>query len=93
MKEQIQGFQKLFSGYLFKLVEYLCKGSPKMRTKNCKNYISILAFVTLPELTTEFTTFKLAIFNYEVKKEKDQNNQTKTRWEFASKPSERPTHS
>ena len=39
-------FQKIFfRGYLFLFVEYLCKRSPKIKTKNIKNYSSILAIV------------------------------------------------
>ena len=39
-----QSFQKLFSGgHLFVFVEYLCKRSPEIKTKNTKNYSSILA--------------------------------------------------
>ena len=45
-KNKTQSFQKLFSGgYLFVFVEYLCKRSPKIKTKNIKNYSSILAIV------------------------------------------------
>ena len=41
-----QSFQKLFSGgHLFVFVEYLCKRSPKIKTKNIKKYSSILAIV------------------------------------------------
>ena len=34
-----------FGGYLFVFVEYRCKRSPKIKTKNIKNYSSILAVV------------------------------------------------
>ena len=45
-KNNTQSFQKLFSGgYLFVFVEYLCKRSSKIKTKNIKNYSSILAIV------------------------------------------------
>ena len=45
-KNKTQSFQKLFSrGHLFVFVEYLCKRSPKIKTKNIKNYSSILAIV------------------------------------------------
>ena len=45
-KIKTQSFQKLFSGgHLFVFVEYLCKRSPKIQTKNIKNYSSILAIV------------------------------------------------
>ena len=45
-EEQTQSFQKLFSGgHLFVFVEYLCNCSPKNKTKNIKNYSSILAIV------------------------------------------------
>ena len=41
-----QSFPKLFSGgHLFVFVEYLCKRSPKIKTKNIKNCSSILAIV------------------------------------------------
>ena len=43
-KIKTQSFQKLFSGgHLFVFVEYLCNRSPKIKTKNIKNYSSILA--------------------------------------------------
>ena len=45
-KNKTQSFQKLFVGrYLFVFVEYLCNRSPKIKTKNIKNYSSILAIV------------------------------------------------
>ena len=45
-KIKTQSFQKLFSGgHLFVFVEYLCKRSPKIKTKNIKKYSSILAIV------------------------------------------------
>ena len=45
-KIKTQSFQKLFSGgHLFVFVEYLCNRSPKIKTKNIKNYSSILAIV------------------------------------------------
>ena len=45
-KNKTQSFQKTFSGgYLFVFVEYLCNRSPKIKTKNIKNYSSILAIV------------------------------------------------
>ena len=45
-KIKTQSFQKLFSGgHLFVFVEYLCKRSPKIKTKNIKNYSLILAIV------------------------------------------------
>ena len=45
-KIKTQSFQKLFlGGHLFVFVEYLCKRSPKIKTKNIKNYSSILAIV------------------------------------------------
>ena len=37
--------KSFFGGYLFVFVEYLCKRSPKIKTKNIKNYSSILAIV------------------------------------------------
>ena len=36
-------FKKCLGGYLLVFVENLCNYNPKMRPKNCKNYISILA--------------------------------------------------
>ena len=46
-KIKTQSFQKLFSGgHLFVFVEYVCKRSPKIKTKNIKNYSSILAIVS-----------------------------------------------
>ena len=43
-KSKTQSFQKLFSGgYLFVFVEYLRNRNPKIKTKNIKNYSSILA--------------------------------------------------
>ena len=45
-KIKTQSFQKLFSGgHHFVFVEYLCKRIPKIKTKNIKNYSSILAIV------------------------------------------------
>ena len=45
-KNKTQSFQKLFvRGYLFVFVEYLCNRCPKIKTKNTKNYSSILAIV------------------------------------------------
>ena len=45
-KNKTQRFQKLFSGgHLFVFVEYLRNRSPKIKTKNIKNYSSILAIV------------------------------------------------
>ena len=41
-----KSFQKLFvGGYLIVFVEYLCNRTPKIKTKNIKNYSSILAIV------------------------------------------------
>ena len=39
------GYVLLSGGHLFVFVEYLCKRSPKIKTKNIKNYSSILAIV------------------------------------------------
>ena len=45
-KNKTQSFQKRFvEGYLFVLVEYLCNRSLKIKTKNIKNYTSVLAIV------------------------------------------------
>ena len=44
VKNKTQSFQKIFVGrHLFVFVEYLCKRSPKIKTKNIKNFSSILA--------------------------------------------------
>ena len=43
LRKQIQGNKKLFRGYLLVFFEYLWNRTPKMRTQNFKNYISILA--------------------------------------------------
>ena len=46
VKNKTQSFQKLFvGGYLFVFVEYLSNRSLKIKTKNIKNYSSILAIV------------------------------------------------
>ena len=45
-KNKSQSFQKyFFGGYLFIFVECLCNRSSKIKTKNIKNYSSILAIV------------------------------------------------
>ena len=45
-EEQNSEFPKtFFGGYLFVFVEYLCNRSLKIKTKNIKNYSSILAIV------------------------------------------------
>ena len=45
-EEQNSEFPKIFfGGYLSIFVEYLCNRSPKIKTKNIKNYSSILAIV------------------------------------------------
>ena len=45
-KKKTQSFQKLFVGrYLFVFVKYFFKRSPKIKTKNIRNYSSILAIV------------------------------------------------
>ena len=42
-REQNSEFPKsFFGGFLFVFVEYLCNRSPKIKTKNVKNYNSIL---------------------------------------------------
>ena len=41
----LKSFQKLFAGISFAFVEYLCNRSPKIKTKNIKNYSSILAII------------------------------------------------
>ena len=45
-KNKNQSFQKLFGGYLFVFVKYLCNRSPKIKTTNIKNCSSILAIVS-----------------------------------------------
>ena len=46
LEEQNSEFPKtFFGGYLFVFVEYLSKRIPKIKTKNIKNYSSILAIV------------------------------------------------
>ena len=37
--------KNFFGGYLFVFIEYLCNRSPKIKTKNIKNYSSILSIV------------------------------------------------
>ena len=44
-KTKLRVSKNFFGGYLFVFVEYLCKRSPKIKTKNTKNYSSILAIV------------------------------------------------
>ena len=45
-EEQNSLFPKtFFGGHLFVFVEYLCNRSPKIKTKNIKNYSSILTIV------------------------------------------------
>ena len=45
-EDQNSEFPKtFFGGYLFVFVEYLCNRSSKIKTKNIKNYSSILAIV------------------------------------------------
>ena len=40
--------KNFFGGHLFVFAEYLCNRSPKIKTKNIKNYSSILAIVNHP---------------------------------------------
>ena len=45
-EEQNSEFPKtFFAGYFFVFIEYLCNRSPKIKTKNIKNYSSILTIV------------------------------------------------
>ena len=45
-RTKLSVLKKLFSGgHLFVFVKYLCNRSPKIKTKNIKNYSSILAIV------------------------------------------------
>ena len=64
-----------FGGYLFVFVEYLCNWSPKIKTKNIKNYSSILAIVNhwnwLDDLLPlTILQFRLITFQNEFEKEK-----------------------
>ena len=67
-EEQNSKFPKtFFGGHLFVFVEYLCNRSPKIKTKNIKNYSSILAIVNhwnwlddLPPLSLR--NFELKLF-------------------------------
>ena len=45
LREQTQGFLKVFLRDLFIVIEFLCNRSPKMRTKNFEIFISVLAVV------------------------------------------------
>ena len=45
LKQQIQGFQTFFGGYLFVIVERRCNRRSKLRTKYFKNRISIFGIV------------------------------------------------
>ena len=44
-EQNLRVFKTFFGGYLFVFVEYLCNRSPNTKTKNIKNYSSILALV------------------------------------------------
>ena len=67
-KNKTQSFQKLFSGrYLFVFVEYLCNHSPKIKTKNIKNYGSILAIVNHRNWLDDSPSLRLQIQNDELK--------------------------
>ena len=44
-RSKLRVSKNFFGGHLFVFVEYLCKRSPKIKTKNIKNYSSILAIV------------------------------------------------
>ena len=64
-EDQNSEFPKtFFGGHLFVFVEYLCNRSSKIKTKNIKNYSSILAIVNhwnwlddSPPLTSYLTFF------------------------------------
>ena len=72
-EEQNSEFPKFFfGGYLFVFVEYLCNRSPKIKTKNVKNYNSILVTVNhrnwlddSPPLTKNF--FCVILFRFKKK--------------------------
>ena len=74
-KIKTQSFQNLFSGgHLFVFVEYLCKRSPKIKTKNIKNYSSILAIVNHRNWLDDSPPLKLNAGQKPVKTEKDFNS-------------------
>ena len=59
--------KNFFGGYLFVFVEYLCNRSPKIKTKNIKNYSSNLAIVNhrnwlddSPPLNNKLCCYQLA---------------------------------
>ena len=63
-----------------------------------KNHVisSIFPEMVLVHLNTSLTTNKLILENYQLLRNKEiafKPILLQTRWEFASKPSERPTHS
>ena len=62
--------KNFFGGYLFVFVEYLCKRSPKIKTKNIKNYSSILAIVNhrnwLDDSPPLRSCFKFSSFRYRI---------------------------
>ena len=78
-KNKTQSFQKLFvGGYLFVFVEYRCNRSPKIETKNTKNYSPILTIVNhrnwlddSPPLTC---LSKIPLTNYSIKTSKQTKN-------------------
>ena len=60
-KTKLRVSENFFRGYHFVFIEYLCNCSPKINTKNIKNYGSILAIVNhrnwlddSPPLTCDF---------------------------------------
>ena len=62
-ENKTQSFQKLFfGGCLFVFVEYLCNRSPKIKTKNIKNYSSILAIVNHRNWLNDSPPLKKAFF-------------------------------
>ena len=69
-EEQNSAFPKtFFGGHLFVFVEYLCNRSPKIKTKNIKNYSSILAIVNHRNwLDDSPTAFKNSLLNEQLLK-------------------------
>ena len=49
-----------FGGYLFVFVKYLCNRSLKIKTKNFKNYSSVLAEVGKAQLEAQSATSAIA---------------------------------
>ena len=61
-EEQNSEFPKFFlGGYLFVFVEYFCNRSHKIKTKNIKNYSSILAIVNHRNLLDDLPPLTLTL--------------------------------